>query len=107
MSIRFTDQSSKRTGAGQGHIGILLFEGVEELDAVGPWDVLAYWTQEYPEDGWTVSCISADGRAVVAAKHLVIGAHHSVADAPELEVLIHPGGVGTRRLMRDPHTWSG
>lgn len=24
------------------HIGILLFEGVEELDAVGPWEVLAF-----------------------------------------------------------------
>jgi len=23
------------------HIGILLFEDVEELDAVGPWEVLA------------------------------------------------------------------
>jgi transcriptional regulator GlxA family with amidase domain len=101
MSIRFTGQSSERTGARQGHIGLLLFDGVEELDAVGPWDVLAYWTLEYPEDGWTVSCISADGHAVVAAKRLVIGAHHSVADAPELEVLIHPGGIGTRRLMRD------
>src|SRR3954447_7262532 len=90
MSIRSTGHSSERTRPGQGHIGLLLFDGVEELDAVGPWDVLAYWTQEYPEDGWTVSCTSAGGRAVVAAKRLVIGAHHSVADAPELEVLIHP-----------------
>ena len=28
------------------HIAILLFDGVEELDAVGPWDVLAYWIQK-------------------------------------------------------------
>ncbi len=26
-------------------IGILLFESVEELDAVGPWEVLSYWTR--------------------------------------------------------------
>jgi len=25
-------------------IGIVLFEDVEELDAVGPWEVLSYWT---------------------------------------------------------------
>ena len=24
-------------------IGIVLFDGVEELDAVGPWEVLAAW----------------------------------------------------------------
>ena len=84
------------------HIGILLFDDVEELDAVGPWEVLSYWTRSHPEDGYVVSCISSDGRAVTAAKGLVIGAHESLADVPALEVLVHPGGGGTRTLMRDP-----
>jgi transcriptional regulator GlxA family with amidase domain len=84
------------------HIGLLLFDDVEELDAVGPWEVLAYWTLQHPEDGWTVSCLSADGGQVVGAKGLVLGAHHSFADAPALDVLIHPGGQGTRPLLRDP-----
>ena len=43
------------------HIGLFLFDGVEELDAVGPWEVLASWTQQHPEDGWDISCLSADG----------------------------------------------
>jgi transcriptional regulator GlxA family with amidase domain len=84
------------------HIGILLFDGVEELDAVGPWEVLAYWTLHHPEDGWRVSCLSEGGDDVIGAKDLVLGAHHSLASAPELDVLIYPGGVGTRRLLRDP-----
>ncbi len=83
------------------HIGILLFDDVEELDAVGPWEVLAYWTRNHPEDGWTVSLISADGGSVTAAKGMVIGAHHSFADVPPMGVLIHPGGHGRQRLMRD------
>lgn len=33
------------------HIGILLFADVEELDAIGPWKVLSYWTCNFPEDG--------------------------------------------------------
>src|SRR3954454_4788645 len=82
-------------------IGILLFDGVEELDAVGPWEVLAHWTQAYPDDGWAISCLSADGRPVRAAKTLMIGAHHSIAEAPALEVLIHPGGPGTRAMLQD------
>src|ERR1700712_683098 len=84
------------------HIGLFLFDGVEELDAVGPWEVLAYWTLHHPEDGWDVSCLSADGGDVVGAKNLVIGAHHSRQDTPALDVFIHPGGNGTRRLLRDP-----
>ncbi len=84
------------------HVGILLFDAVEELDAIGPWEVLAHWTLEYPNDGFAVSCLSVDGRPVTAAKGLVIGAHHAIAEAPALEVLVHPGGPGSRRLLRDP-----
>jgi transcriptional regulator GlxA family with amidase domain len=83
------------------HIGILLFPDVEELDAVGPYEVLAHWTQQYPKDGWAVSCMSTDGAPVRAAKGLVLGAHHSIADAPPLDVLLHPGGRGTRPMLRD------
>ena len=84
------------------HIAILLFDGVEELDAVGPWEVLAHWTRNHPDDGWAVSCMSQDGLPVTAAKGLVLGAHHAVAGAPPLQVLIYPGGEGTRGLLRDP-----
>jgi transcriptional regulator GlxA family with amidase domain len=101
MSDDTTVPSGNSTTRSRHHIGLLLFDGVEELDAVGPWEVLAYWTQQYPEDGWDVSCISVGGRDVVSAKSLVIGAHSSTADAPELDVFIHPGGIGTRRLLRD------
>ena len=83
------------------HVGILLFDAVEELDAVGPWEILANWTLTYPQDGWTVSFVSKDGQPVRAAKGLVLGAHHSFADVPPMDVLIHPGGQGTRTLMRN------
>ena len=43
-------------------IGILLFDGVEELDAVGPWEVLAAGPSTYPEDGWAVTTLSRSRR---------------------------------------------
>ena len=89
------------TGATR-HIGILLFDGVEELDAVGPWEVLAFWTQFFPQDGWSAITLSPGGAPVTAAKGMVLGAHYAVADAPPLDVLVHPGGQGTRPLLRDP-----
>jgi len=30
------------------HIGIVVFPEVEELDVVGPWEVLSHWTRSYP-----------------------------------------------------------
>jgi transcriptional regulator GlxA family with amidase domain len=86
---------------GARHIGILLFDGVEELDAVGPYEVLAWWTQTHPEDGYVVSTFSRDGAAVTGAKGLLLGAQHSVHDVPALDILVHPGGRGTRPLMHD------
>jgi len=57
------------------HIGLLLFDDVEELDAVGPWEVLSYWTHHHPEDHWSISCLSRDGAPVLAAKGAGIDAH--------------------------------
>lgn len=82
-------------------IGIVLFDDVEELDAVGPWEVLAWWTRRHPEDGFAVTSLSPGGGTVMCAKGLPFVAHHAFADAPPLEVLLHPGGQGTRPLMAD------
>jgi transcriptional regulator GlxA family with amidase domain len=82
-------------------IGIVLFDGVEELDAVGPWEVLAAWAHFFTEDEISVSCLSPRGGTVAAAKGLTLTAHHSFADAPAYDVLLHPGGQGTRPLMKD------
>jgi len=83
------------------NIGILLFEGVEELDAIGPWEVLSWWTRNHPEDGYQVSCLSKVSGQITCAKGLILQAHYSYISAPVLDVLIYPGGQGTRRHLDD------
>jgi transcriptional regulator GlxA family with amidase domain len=83
------------------HIGIVLFPDVEELDAIGPWEVLSAWTRYFPDDGYAVSCLSRSGGLVQCAKGLAVQAHHSFADAPPLDVLVYPGGEGTRPQLDD------
>jgi transcriptional regulator GlxA family with amidase domain len=86
---------------GAKHIGILLFPEVEELDAVGPWEVLGFWTRYFPDDGYEITTLSKNGGSVRCAKGMEISAAHSYADAPPLEVLIYPGGMGTRPHLND------
>lgn len=81
-------------------IGIVLFDGVEELDAVGPYEVLAHWTRNHPEDGYQVITLSPTGELVTCAKGLRITPDQSFAGAPALDVVLHPGGQGTRPLLR-------
>ncbi len=64
--------------------------------------MLSFWTHQFHEDGYAVSCLSKDGGLAHCAKGLVIKADHSYADAPPLDVLIYPGGRGTRAHLADP-----
>jgi transcriptional regulator GlxA family with amidase domain len=83
------------------YIGILLFDVMEELDAIGPWEVFAWWTRHFPEDGYAATTFSVDGRAVTCEKSMVVQPHHSVATVPPLDVLVHPGGDGTQAMLDD------
>ncbi|BDZ49939.1 putative transcription regulator, AraC family protein [Frondihabitans sucicola] len=83
-------------------IGILLFDGVEELDAVGPWEVLAWWTLHHPEDGYEVVTLAETDARVTCAKGLRILPDLALADAPQLDVVVYPGGQGTRAHLNDP-----
>jgi transcriptional regulator GlxA family with amidase domain len=83
------------------HIGIFFFAEVEELDAIGPWEVLAHWTQTWPDDGWRVFTFSEPGGEIRCAKGLTVRVERSEADRPKLDVLIYPGGRGTRPQLED------
>jgi transcriptional regulator GlxA family with amidase domain len=80
--------------------GILLFEDFEELDAVGPWEVFTVARQLFPEN--RVVTIARTREPVRAAKGMRVLPDHSFADAPELDVLLVPGGQGTRREVGKP-----
>ncbi len=82
-------------------IGILAFPDMEELDAIGPYEILAAWTRPWPDDGWDVVLFSRDGQPVTCAKGLTVQAQASAADVGPLDVLIHPGGHGTRAQIED------
>ena len=87
--------------------GIFLFEGAEELDWAGPWEVLASWAHGFPEDGVEVVTIAQHEGPVTCAKGLRVLADHTWADAPPLDVLVYPGGRGTRPQVTDEaiHDW--
>jgi transcriptional regulator GlxA family with amidase domain len=82
-------------------IAIALFEGTEELDWAGPWEVLAAWSQQWPDDGVEVFTVARDSAPVTCAKGLRVLPDHSWETAPQFDVLVYPGGMGTRRELKD------
>jgi transcriptional regulator GlxA family with amidase domain len=76
--------------------GILLFDDVEELDFAGPWEVFAMAAQGRDEAARVVT-IAERAEPVRAAHGLRVIPDHDFDSAPALDVLLVPGGQGTRR----------
>jgi len=78
--------------------GIVLFDDCEELDWAGPWEVFTMARTE----GDVVVTIAERADPVRCAKGLRVLPDHTFADAPELDVILIPGGQGTRRERLNP-----
>ncbi len=74
---------------------------MEELDLVGPWEVLRMWQLQWPEDGADVFTVSIDGETVTCAKGMRITADMTVGEFSGADVVVYPGGRGTRRHLAD------
>jgi len=83
------------------NIGVALFDGAEELDWAGPWEVLAAWAGQWPDDGVHVFTLAREDRPVTCAKGLRVLPDETWESAPPLDVLVYPGGMGTRRDLQD------
>jgi transcriptional regulator GlxA family with amidase domain len=82
-------------------VAIVLFEGVEELDFAGPWEVLAAWATQFPEDGATVYTVADTTELVRCAKGLRVAPDHTWETAPIPDVLLVPGGFGVNAKLDD------
>jgi transcriptional regulator GlxA family with amidase domain len=79
-------------------IGILLFDGVEELDFCGPLEVFSGAKKAGADlDVFTLASKSP----VTCAAGLVVLPRYMLAEAPALDLLVVPGGPGTRVAVRD------
>ncbi|HEX2851202.1 MAG TPA: DJ-1/PfpI family protein [Acidimicrobiales bacterium] len=82
-------------------IAIALFPDVEELDWVGPWEVLRSWQRRWPDDGAEVFTVAQAEGVITCAKGMRALPDHTWATAPAIDVLVYPGGQGTRPQLGD------
>src|SRR3954466_5788968 len=92
-------------------VGILVFAEVEVLDFCGPFEVFAAARldegrrREKPSPYEVI--LAAESKDVVATGGLKVVPDHDLGDCPPLDVLVVPGGWGTRREMANDrlHAW--
>jgi transcriptional regulator GlxA family with amidase domain len=85
-------------------VGIVMFDGVEVLDFCGPFEVFSVAASpDVDEDGglFRAVTIARTTETVTCIGGLLVQPHHTIADHPDVDILVIPGGQGTRAMMRD------
>jgi transcriptional regulator GlxA family with amidase domain len=79
-------------------IAIAVFDGAEELDFAGPWEVLAAWRDLDIADVEVV-LVGESTEPVTSAKGMQVVPQTTWSEVGEVDVLLYPGGFGTRALL--------
>ena len=83
-------------------IAILVFDEVEVLDFCGPFEVFSVTGQREGEGHFQVYTVSETGAAIRARNGLTVTPDYGLANCPQPDILVVPGGYGTRREMNNP-----
>ena len=87
-------------------VGILVFPDVEVLDFTGPFEVFTLvrfneerrWEDHSPFD---VVLIAENDHEIRASGGMRVAPDHTIDDCPKLDILVIPGGWGTRREIHN------
>jgi transcriptional regulator GlxA family with amidase domain len=87
-------------------VGILIFDDVEVLDFCGPFEVFSVARlpkddEEFEAQVFRAITIAAEQKIVTCIGGLTVQPNYTFKDCPKLDLLIVPGGWGTRALIHN------
>jgi transcriptional regulator GlxA family with amidase domain len=88
-------------------IGIVLFEDIEVLDFCGPFEVFSAVrlneSQRREESSpFEVWLVAENPEPVTTTGNMKVIPHHTFESCPALDILVVPGGWGTRKELKNP-----
>lgn len=84
------------------NVAILIFDEVEVLDFCGPFEVFSVTGKRSNLNPFHVYTVAQTDEPVLARNNLSVNPSHSLSDCPEPDILLVPGGYGTRTEMHNP-----
>lgn len=82
-------------------LAILIFDDVEVLDFCGPFEVFSVANRFTDSPAFNVLTV-AQKTLITTRGGLSVNSHHRLADCPRPDLLLVPGGLGTRKEMHNP-----
>jgi transcriptional regulator GlxA family with amidase domain len=83
------------------NVAILIFDEVEVLDFCGPFEVFSVAGRRGGLDPFNVYTVAQTDAPVLARNNLSVNPAHTLSDCPRPDILLVPGGYGTRREMHN------
>jgi transcriptional regulator GlxA family with amidase domain len=83
------------------HLAILIFDDVEVLDFCGPFEVFSVTNRFTDPAAFNVFTVTESRGPVLARNGLSVNPHFGLGDCPRPDLLLVPGGQGTRREMNN------
>lgn len=83
------------------NIAILIFDDVEVLDFCGPFEVFSVTGRQKEQSPFNVYIVAEKSDPVLARNQLSVNPRYTTAGCPRPDILVVPGGWGTRREMNN------
>lgn len=83
------------------NVAILMFDEVEPLDFCGPFEVFSVTGRAKNESPFTVYTCAEKAGPILARNQLSVNPRYMLKDCPAPDILVVPGGYGTRREMNN------
>ncbi len=82
-------------------VAILIFDEVEILDFCGPYEVFGVTGRHNNSQPFNVYTVAEYSKPIIARNQLSINPQYTIANCPPSDILLVPGGFGTRREMHN------
>jgi transcriptional regulator GlxA family with amidase domain len=82
------------------NIAILLFDDAEVLDFCGPFEVFSVASNQTASPAFNV-CTVAERIPIIAGNGFSVNPDHTLADCPQPDILLVPGGIGSRQQINN------
>ena len=83
------------------NVGIFIFSDVEVLDFAGPYEVFSVASEMHEYKYFNVFTISESGELIKTVNGLKVQPDYSFDSHPDIDILIIPGGFGSRKLIKN------
>lgn len=83
-------------------VAVLMFDNVEVMDFAGPFEVFGVSGLREGKNLFDVYAVARESKPVMARNNLSVNPDYSFRDCPRPDILVVPGGFGTRREKHNP-----